>query len=482
MIFLIGLVLAAVFAAVCDKALKKHAEIFYIGSVIIAAAVIICTFANVTVSFPAWFSTWIWPLFARSGFATSLFVIVMLIGALPNGSAPMRKLMPIRGELSIIASILTLGHNISYGRTYFMALFGGRTALQAYLIAASVTSLIMIVIMVPLMITSFRAVRKKMKAKSWKRLQRSAYVFYALIYVHVMILSVPMLKAGRGEYLFNIILYSAVFFAYAAMRVGKALSKKIPSLRRVPAAACLCLFVAVCAVGCSQADSDKGEPVSSLSVEAEQNEETLSADEDGQEGEADENADAEHQDDENGGSDNASNSGSQSDDSGDKAVRGGNSTKSGSGNGGTSSNTASQNAGSSGSASKSSAGETSKPASSGTKNMSGSQSAQTSKPAQTTQPAQPAAPTYKYKNGTFTGTAQGFNGPITVSVTIQNDVIKSVSVISASDDEPYLSNAKALTSKIVSSQSTGVSVVSGATYSSTGIINAAKAAMNSAKN
>ena len=114
--------------------------------------------------------------------------------------------------------------------------------------------------------------------------------------------------------------------------------------------------------------------------------------------------------------------------------------------------------------------------------MSGSQSAQTSKPAQTTQPAQPAAPTYKYKNGTFTGTAQGFNGPITVSVTIQNDVIKSVSVISASDDEPYLSNAKALTSKIVSSQSTGVSVVSGATYSSTGIINAAKAAMNSAKN
>ena len=31
MIFLIGLVLAAVFAAVCDKALKKHAEIYRFG-------------------------------------------------------------------------------------------------------------------------------------------------------------------------------------------------------------------------------------------------------------------------------------------------------------------------------------------------------------------------------------------------------------------------------------------------------------------
>ncbi len=474
MIFLIGLILAAVFVTVCDRALKKHAGAFYIGSVVIAAAVVICTFANLTVSFPSWFAAWIWPLFARSGFATSLFVIVMFTGALPNGSVLMKKLMPIRGELSIIASILTLGHNISYGRTYFTALFGGSAAaLPPYLIAASVTSLIMIVIMVPLMITSFRSVRKKMKAKSWKRLQRSAYVFYALIYAHVMILSVPMLKAGRGEYLFHIILYSAVFFTYAAMRIGKALSKKMPVLRRVPAVACLCLFVAVCAVGCSQADSDKEDPVSSLSVEDEQNDESLSADEEDQDGEnvtEDENSDDQ----------NSENTGTDDSDNENKTGGSGDSDKSNTGNSSTSTSAPSSNAGST---SKISSSGASQPASSGgTQNTSGSQSTQPSEPAQTTQKEQPSTPTYKYKNGTFTGSAQGFNGPITVSVTIQNDVIKSVSVVSASDDEPYLSNAKALTSKIVSSQSTSVSAVSGATYSSNGIINAAKAAMNSAKN
>ncbi len=96
--------------------------------------------------------------------------------------------------------------------------------------------------------------------------------------------------------------------------------------------------------------------------------------------------------------------------------------------------------------------------------------------------AKPAEPTYKYKDGTYSGSAQGFNGPIGVSVTISKDKITAVSVTSATDDEPYISNAKALCSHIVSSNSADVSGVSGATYSSNGIKGAVKAALAKAKN
>ncbi len=47
----------------------------------------------------------------------------MYTGALKNGSKLMKILMPIRAELSIIASILTLAHNISFGRYHFITLF-----------------------------------------------------------------------------------------------------------------------------------------------------------------------------------------------------------------------------------------------------------------------------------------------------------------------------------------------------------------------
>ena len=92
------------------------------------------------------------------------------------------------------------------------------------------------------------------------------------------------------------------------------------------------------------------------------------------------------------------------------------------------------------------------------------------------------APKSKYKDGTYTGSGKGYNGDITVSVTIAGDKITAVNVVSGSDDEPYFSTAKALTSTIVSNQSADVATVSGATFSSNGIIAAAKNAINQAKN
>lgn len=86
-----------------------------------------------------------------------------------------------------------------------------------------------------------------------------------------------------------------------------------------------------------------------------------------------------------------------------------------------------------------------------------------------------------YKNGTYTGEAQGFGGTIQVQLTLEDDTIKDIQITSASgEDSAYLSQAQSVISSIISAQSTDVDTVSGATFSSTGIINAAADALGKA--
>lgn len=85
-----------------------------------------------------------------------------------------------------------------------------------------------------------------------------------------------------------------------------------------------------------------------------------------------------------------------------------------------------------------------------------------------------------YQDGTYTGTGTGFAGPITVQVIIKGGKIAEITVLSTSDDSPYIDNAKALLKNIVAVQSTNVDTVSGATYSSVGLISAVRDALQKA--
>ncbi|MBQ8925260.1 MAG: FMN-binding protein [Clostridia bacterium] len=82
-----------------------------------------------------------------------------------------------------------------------------------------------------------------------------------------------------------------------------------------------------------------------------------------------------------------------------------------------------------------------------------------------------------WKDGTYTGTATGFVGPITVRVTVSGGKITAITVTNSTDNEPYLTNAKGVIQKILNGQTTNVDVVSGATYSSNGIIGAVRNAL-----
>lgn len=86
-----------------------------------------------------------------------------------------------------------------------------------------------------------------------------------------------------------------------------------------------------------------------------------------------------------------------------------------------------------------------------------------------------------YKDGTYEGTGIGFGGEITVSVTVADGRVTDIAVLSADGEDPaYYDQALAVLDEIVSAQSTEVDTVSGATFSSTGLIDAAADALGKA--
>ena len=83
-----------------------------------------------------------------------------------------------------------------------------------------------------------------------------------------------------------------------------------------------------------------------------------------------------------------------------------------------------------------------------------------------------------YKDGTYTGEADGFCGTIQVEVKIEKSKIAEINVISAEkEDGAYLSMAKDIIPKIIDAQSADIDTISGATFSSTGIKNASEQAL-----
>ena len=88
-----------------------------------------------------------------------------------------------------------------------------------------------------------------------------------------------------------------------------------------------------------------------------------------------------------------------------------------------------------------------------------------------------------YKNGTFEGSGTGYGGTITVQVTLEDDTIIAVSVVSApGEDSAYLSQGENVINSIISEQNTDVDTISGATFSSTGILEAVNDALSKAEN
>jgi uncharacterized protein with FMN-binding domain len=86
-----------------------------------------------------------------------------------------------------------------------------------------------------------------------------------------------------------------------------------------------------------------------------------------------------------------------------------------------------------------------------------------------------------FADGVYSGEAQGFGGIVAVDVTVENGMITDIQITSAAnEDGAYLTMAQDIIPEMIEQQTTDVDTVSGATFSSTGIKNAAAAALEKA--
>lgn len=464
MLLIISLIIVFLFIYFLKDSLKKHAGIYYIGAAVISIAVFLIGFLPM----PLFLKNNILGIFAKGSLGTAMFIAVMYAGALPKGSKLIAPLMKIRGELSITAAILVLCHNFTYGITYFKMLFIKPEALSATQLTAAIISLVLIIIMIVLTVTSFQAVRKKIKAKKWKQLQRTAYVFYGLMYVHIMLINIPYARLGLGTYIANVVIYSIVFLGYAAMRIAKAVSVKAaragktygkkPETVLYGLALVLCVVMTfLCFAGRKTTAMASGgdeeweeffneETVAALVKEAESSladDAALTAEGTTEAGQADNQSDT------------------QTDNSGLDNSAAGNS-----GSGNTSGNDSE------------SGNQTAQPG-----NLSdGSSDSQGGNTASDT----PANATFK-ADGTYTGSAvcDTYNYNVTITIVVSGDVITSVTATSeaGAQDEQYfnMANAKVPAQLLANQSTSGVDSVSVATKSSNAIKKAFYYAYKSAK-
>ena len=167
MLFIIGFTFSILLTFCGSKFIRKYSVVCYILSAKLSITATLL--ANFSRNLPIFFNQYILAFFTKSILATALWIIVMWTVALKNGSFLIKKLMPVRGELSVIAFILTLCHVIVYGQIYLIRLLFHTDTMQMSMIIITVLSLFMTAIMLPLSVISFKIIRKKINPKTWKK-------------------------------------------------------------------------------------------------------------------------------------------------------------------------------------------------------------------------------------------------------------------------------------------------------------------------
>jgi DMSO/TMAO reductase YedYZ heme-binding membrane subunit len=221
---IIAIILAALLI-VFSKPVHKWRYVLYIAVLLITAYIVGAPQYGATAGWPQWFTREIATLFRVGSLAVAVFIIVMYVGVLPTKTKIAKKIRSVRAELSVVACILALGHNVTYTSLFiqFFENLGNPSALRGYWWYACLFSLILIGLMIPLLITSFYSVRKWMSAKTWKRLQSTSYIFYVMLYLHVTgILLYTALNGGHGGADGDtLVAYSILFIPYFILRPAK---------------------------------------------------------------------------------------------------------------------------------------------------------------------------------------------------------------------------------------------------------------------
>lgn len=129
-----------------------------------------------------------------------LLVVVMYMGALDTRREWVRRLMSVRKELSIISGFPVLTHTLIRVAGSFPASLRYFTDHDAFIASGNVASdlgagisstalvlgILLGVLFILLWVTSFDGIHRRMGTVRWKKLQRWAYLFYAVMFIHAM--------------------------------------------------------------------------------------------------------------------------------------------------------------------------------------------------------------------------------------------------------------------------------------------------------
>ena len=422
MIVILALICSLAFFHFFGKALKKKPAVLY-GICILLSLVSIFYPREGGLPFLDFFFK---KIMQRGVLAGSLFIWVMLAPVLPKSFSGRKTIYLLRGEMAICASLITLAHNLAFGGKYFGALFFGQGHISLMELHAAIVSCLMILLLIPLTITSFQTVRRKMQAKSWKKLQNWSYLFYLLLYLHIFFIYQGALIRGKGDYFFTLMLYSFIFGFYGFLRIRQHRIQKeskekktFPLLRTAGILPIVCIFLS------GFYSAGKYRAALEANVEKIRAQETIA--------ESKESADNAA---ENKGSVESIGNGEEKSNSSEKASE-----------------------------------------ASGDKASTNSSNASSDSQATDEDSISGA-----YKDGECFGKASAYNGNVEVKVTISGGKITAIDIVKTKDDEEYFFDAqKKVIPEILEKQSTDVDAVAGATTSSEGICHAVEKALEEAK-
>lgn len=221
MIFIVTFILVTFLALFFTGAIRKSNYIFYFIAAVISITTAIYEILRITSNAKLDGILLTLEKASMRGFISiSFFILVMYAGSLNTRWSITKKLLSIRAELAILGSIMLLPHGIIYFARFLILKLpkimseGSFPLLYFSYIAVGIIGFI---IMIPLFITSIRKIRYKMKGMRWKKLQRWAYLFYILAYVHILLV---LLNEKELDWL-RLSTYTIIFGSYMTLKLLK---------------------------------------------------------------------------------------------------------------------------------------------------------------------------------------------------------------------------------------------------------------------
>lgn len=219
-----ALAVVTAFCYSCATPLRRHPAPFYL---VFAGGALLKTLEGSLPLPPA--AQLLVNALASSYTGVAFYLVVMFAGALDKRKPWVKTLLSVRSELSIIGGFIIFAHCVRVAFMPFLALLGpwdaiwGEASLPMFLAIAIIGPALTVCFLVP-WVTSFRFIRSKMSHARWKKIQRLAYPFMALMLAQGCLLAV-----GHAVYVWHhfgsyaspevefakYVLTAATYFAFA---------------------------------------------------------------------------------------------------------------------------------------------------------------------------------------------------------------------------------------------------------------------------